>query len=111
LEEQTLRVTGQLPESFTRLTVIKHGVTRFRITLHVLEGRLARGRTAALPRNTEFAWLAPGELSQRALSTTGRKIATFLTATSRRRLIMRLPKKLSYLKEQKSHAKALLLWL
>ena len=76
------QLTGHQASSFAKLAVIKHGVTRFRITLHVVEGTVARVRSAALPGDTEFAWVRPADLSQRALSTTGRKIARLLTATS-----------------------------
>jgi A/G-specific adenine glycosylase len=82
LKEQLQRLTGQQTPAFARLAVIKHGVTRFRITLHVLQGEVLKVRSAALPKETEFAWVKPGDLSQRALSTTGRKIARLLTATS-----------------------------
>lgn len=83
LQAETQRLTGHSPPKLEKLAVIKHGVTRFRITLHVLQGKLARARVAALPQDAEFAWVKPEELSQRALSTTGRKIARLLLATSR----------------------------
>jgi A/G-specific adenine glycosylase len=76
---QLLRLTGQRAGEFTRLATIKHGVTRFRITLQVLQARIARVNSRSLPRDTKFLWLQPHELATRALSTTGRKIARMLS--------------------------------
>lgn len=83
LNKQLQRLAGHRALSFAKMAVIKHGVTRFRITLHVVQGMVARVRNASLPGDTEFAWIRPAELSQRALSTTGRRIARLLAATSR----------------------------
>jgi A/G-specific adenine glycosylase len=78
MQQQIHAITGHAPAALDALAVIKHGVTRFRITLHVMEGRLARVRSASLPTDSEFAWVDLDELTQRALSTTGRKIAGML---------------------------------
>lgn len=75
LREQTRHLTGHSPDAFEKLAVIKHGVTRFRITLHVLQTHVTRSTRVMLPKDTEFAWVGVDELSERALSTTGRKIA------------------------------------
>ncbi|TWT47738.1 A/G-specific adenine glycosylase [Botrimarina hoheduenensis] len=69
--------TGVRCEVGTQLLTLKHGVTRFRITLevyeaHAIDGRIARPGT---PR-----WLKPVELSDLPLSVTARKIAKRLVA-------------------------------
>jgi A/G-specific adenine glycosylase len=81
MKEQTRLLTGHAPVALDKLAVIKHGVTRFRITLHVMEGNVARVRPTSLPADTEFAWVSAGQLSERALSTTGRKIAKLICKT------------------------------
>lgn len=82
VNEQLRRLTGQHTSNMERLALLKHGVTRFRITLHVLQGDVPRVHPTSLPKDTKFAWVKPVDLSQRALSTTGRKIARLLAATS-----------------------------
>lgn len=62
-----------------RLATTKHGVTRYRITLHVLDAQflsadLKRSRIAAAPQR----WVTRRELSELPLSVTGRKIASLL---------------------------------
>jgi len=79
IRDETRRLTGQSVTSLEQLAVIKHGVTRFRITLHVVEAVVERVNRA-LPRDTKFAWVEPDELRDRALSMTGRKIAKMLTS-------------------------------
>jgi A/G-specific adenine glycosylase len=78
LRDEILRITGQKAADFAPLATIKHGVTRFRITLEVLEAVVARPSTKALPHDTQFAWVLPEEMPERALSMTGRKIAKML---------------------------------
>ncbi len=60
------------------LATIKHGVTRFRITLDCYEARHVSGPNGAadLP---EIRWLRPAELADYPLSTTGRKLSKMLT--------------------------------
>src|SRR5690606_18716402 len=60
-----------------QLTTIKHGVTRYRITLEVLRGRFQSGRLRRTP-DAPLRWIAPSELAELPLSTTGRKIARLL---------------------------------
>jgi A/G-specific adenine glycosylase len=62
-----------------RIATFKHGVTRFRITLHCYEA-VVQGR-AVKPSNAtaEVRWVALGELAGYALSTTGRKISQLVT--------------------------------
>ena len=61
-----------------RITTLKHGVTRFRITLDCYRAR-ARG-TRAKGDTATWQWVRPDKLDQLALSTTGRKLARLLTA-------------------------------
>jgi A/G-specific adenine glycosylase len=76
------------------LATLRHGVTRFRITLYVFNATLQRNRARAECPNEQphsenhngdirrpFAdqrWVAIGDLAQYALSTTGRKAAQLL---------------------------------
>lgn len=55
------------------LTTLKHGVTRYRITLQVYEARLRRGYPSPAADNLKWADLS--ELNTLPLSVTGRKIA------------------------------------
>ena len=61
-----------------RLTTIKHGVTRFRITLDCYEAEHLSQRVTKKPK-TEMRWLRPAELADYPLSTTGRKLSRLLT--------------------------------
>ncbi len=58
-----------------RLATLKHGVTRFRITLHCYEADHLSGRP---PRNEQTVWLDPAEFANYPLSVTGRKISRLL---------------------------------
>ena len=65
-----------------RLTTIKHGVTRFRITLDCFVANVA----GAVPKNgsgTDMNWVAPEALGALPLSTTGRRLAKLFTAEPR----------------------------
>jgi A/G-specific adenine glycosylase len=67
-----------------KLLTIKHGVTRFRITLACYAAALQAGQSRrAAGRNLK--WVPHRELAQLPLSTTGRKIADVLLSTSCRR--------------------------
>lgn len=59
------------------LTTIRHGVTRFRITLDCYLADHCTG-TAREHDGTKLLWLAPHNLAEYPLSTTGRKIARLL---------------------------------
>jgi A/G-specific adenine glycosylase len=70
--------TGVVIEPGGVLKTIKHGVTRFRITLDCYEARPAGGRvrsTAQLP----VRWTPLAELADVPLSVSGRKIASLIT--------------------------------
>ncbi|MCC9607130.1 A/G-specific adenine glycosylase [Blastopirellula sp. JC732] len=77
LASQLQARTGLTAAIGSRLTTIKHGVTRYRITLHCHEAEGASGRLRkddAAP----LVWAAVAQLHDFALSTTGRKIARLL---------------------------------
>lgn len=67
--------TGLTVEPGPRLTTIKHGVTRFRITLHCYEANHVSGEP---PRDEQTAWLRPAEFANYPLSVTGRKLSRLL---------------------------------
>lgn len=62
-----------------RLTTLKHGVTRFRITLECYEAT-GTARTTRVPDESKLQWARLDQLSELPLSTTGRKIARLLQA-------------------------------
>jgi len=70
-------MTGLQVEPVEELTTIRHGVTRFRITLHCHLTRCDRisGKTAKLG---EHQWRRPTELNDVPLNRTGRQLATLL---------------------------------
>lgn len=75
-QEQLLNWLGVEMEPLAQLATTRHGVTRFRITLHVLEARWIAGGKASQTQR----WVTSEELSQLPLSVTGRKIAGLLGA-------------------------------
>ncbi len=78
------REVAQRTKDMTGLTVttggvwktIKHGVTRFRITLACFQANSARGKAAA--NGAEMIWVRPVDLPAYPLSVTGRKICKML---------------------------------
>jgi A/G-specific adenine glycosylase len=68
--------TGLVIGEPTKIATIKHGVTRFRITLDCYQAQ-ARRAASKLPRG-DWQWLAPGALGQLALSMTGRKLSRLI---------------------------------
>jgi A/G-specific adenine glycosylase len=63
-----------------RLVTIKHGVTRFRITLHCYEAALSPRSRSRLAKSASGAtrWVTIGSLTDYPLSVTGRKISRLL---------------------------------
>lgn len=59
------------------LATLKHGVTRFRITLRCFSAEHRRGEPT--DHGTELRWVRPTDLADFPLSTTGRKLAKLLT--------------------------------
>lgn len=83
--------TGQTLSSVLPIFTLRHGVTRFRITLDVFESQLpAKGKSKAASGiadysetklgQAEMLWIAPADLSHIPLSVTGRHIAAKITA-------------------------------
>jgi len=82
LEENVRTLTGVIIRPGEHLRTIKHGVTRFRITLDcyraeyvATDGATARAGKPPVAPDVEIRWLRPAELDRYPLSTTGRKMA------------------------------------
>jgi A/G-specific adenine glycosylase len=79
---------GVAIEPREHLATTKHGVTRFRITLHVLTADWlaggVNGNQKAQPRTRTTRWVSRSELADLPLSVTGRKIAGMLAQALRR---------------------------
>ena len=82
LQEQVRVLTGLHVELGRPLATIKHGVTRFRITLVCHEARHIAGRL----RGQHFRWVRPGELEDYPLSVTGRKISRLIQPKKSRKI-------------------------
>ena len=65
-----------------RLTTLKHGVTRFRITLHCYEATRVKRQPGGAARGN-VQWVAIDQLSDYPLNVTGRKIARLIGEASR----------------------------
>ena len=63
----------------SHLATLRHGVTRFRITLECYEADYVSGPGDEADRPT-MRWLRPEELAHYPLSTTGRKLSRLLQA-------------------------------
>ncbi len=77
IKQKVLTQTGVTCRPGALMKTIKHGVTRFRITLQCYEATYVGGR----PRSTNgstVAWVKRDELDALPLSTTGRRIAKLL---------------------------------
>lgn len=74
LEAKLAELTGLVVETGRKLATIRHGVTRFRITLLCHEARCVRGRLGA----ENMRWVKPAQLQDYPLSVTGRKISEWL---------------------------------
>ncbi|MFM7151921.1 MAG: NUDIX domain-containing protein, partial [Gemmataceae bacterium] len=86
IEKGALRVVRQLTGMTARLgpklAEIKHGVTRYRITMICHEAEAGKGS----PRLTEHpchVWVRPGQLESYPLSSPHRKLAQMLTSPAR----------------------------
>jgi len=71
LETAVQQQTGAQIQVGERLTTMKHGVTRFRITLHCYEAKCITPPQSS----NSLHWVKPTELSDYPLSVTGRKLA------------------------------------
>jgi A/G-specific adenine glycosylase len=72
---QAAELTGQRVELGEHLTTIKHGVTRYRITLVCHEARWIDGP----PDRGDLRWVEPRHLDQIPLNVTSRKISRMLS--------------------------------
>lgn len=70
-----LRLTGVTIEPHQRVTTIKHGVTRFRITLDCYDAHWREGSTS----DGHSCWVKPTDLEDYPLSMTARKISRLLS--------------------------------
>lgn len=73
LADNVLRMTGITIAPGVRLNTIRHGVTRFRITLDCYEARYVSHNGGG--EGFAQKWVRPAELEQLPLSSTGRKLA------------------------------------
>jgi A/G-specific adenine glycosylase len=80
--ERVAEMTGIRASLGRLLTTLKHGVTRFRITLQCYEATCsdrARRNHKNSVANSAVRWVHPDELAELPLSVTGRKLAQLLT--------------------------------
>jgi A/G-specific adenine glycosylase len=80
LEEIVTKVreqTGVTCAAPKLLSTMRHGVTRYRITLDCYEARYENGRARAA-NNSAVRWVPSAELPALPLSTTGRKLAKLI---------------------------------
>jgi A/G-specific adenine glycosylase len=68
--------TGITATPGTVITTLKHGVTRYRITLDCYAAEYVSGRTSA---DKATRWMRPSELGELPLSVTARKLANLIT--------------------------------
>lgn len=76
LVEKVRGLTGVAIEPGDLLHTLRHGVTRYRITLECYDARCLRPGSA--PDGVELKWLRPEQLAHYPLSTTGRKLARWI---------------------------------
>lgn len=76
LAEKVCRLTGAAVEPGELLHTIRHGVTRYRITLECYAARCLS--TGSPPEGAEVKWLRAEQLAHYPLSTTGRKLARWV---------------------------------
>jgi A/G-specific adenine glycosylase len=79
LADNVRRLTGAAIKPGRHCATLRHGVTRFRITLECFEAECVRC-PAADRHSPTIRWLRPGELEGYPLSTTGRKLSRLLVA-------------------------------
>lgn len=74
LRQRLREHTGVDAQPGEHLKRIRHGVTRFRITLDCYTARFLAAERRG-PGGAELAWATPGQLNEYPLSSTGRKLA------------------------------------
>lgn len=80
LADKVQQQTGIRCDPGGLITTIKHGVTRFRITLECYEATHLGGRVKAPAK-----WIATDDLSELPLSVTGRKLAKLITISKQKK--------------------------
>jgi A/G-specific adenine glycosylase len=83
LVQKVRDLAGVLIRPGEHLRTIKHGVTRFRITLECYRAEFAATEDGQ-PSGAKIRWLRPAELDQYPLSATGRKMARLVQEQSER---------------------------
>ena len=78
LAEKVCRQTGIQVKGASHLQTLKHGVTRYRITLDCYQAEYVAGRIHNTAEQ-KVRWIATRELAELPLSTTGRKLANLIT--------------------------------
>jgi A/G-specific adenine glycosylase len=78
IAEKVLAQTGVTCAPRVWLRTLKHGVTRYRITLECYEATYVAGRARAAHNLSPVRWISLAELGELPLSTTGRAIADLL---------------------------------
>jgi A/G-specific adenine glycosylase len=76
---RTAELTGVTIEPLDKLATLRHGVTRFRITLVCHRARYVAGPNGMRPK-TETRWVSPADLAEYPMSVTARKLAAFTLA-------------------------------
>jgi A/G-specific adenine glycosylase len=76
LMEKVRNLTGVRIQGSERFTTLKHGVTRFRITLDCHEAEFVS--SVKRSRSPDLQWVRPTELGELPLSVTGRKLSRLL---------------------------------
>jgi A/G-specific adenine glycosylase len=77
--QRVAELTGVSIEVGAKLATLKHGVTRFRITLDCFEAGFVKGASPRVKASGELLWATTAELAELPLSTTGRKISRLVT--------------------------------
>jgi A/G-specific adenine glycosylase len=80
LAQAAAELTGLTISPGKRLTTLKHGVTRFRITLDCYEAEYSGGR---IGQGGDVRWVKISDLETYPLSVTGRKISQLLGRKAR----------------------------
>jgi A/G-specific adenine glycosylase len=75
LQNEVRQQTNLQIRGLQELTTIRHGVTKYRITLRCVFSSEVSGKTNG---KAEFKWVRRSELSEMPLSVTGRKICQLL---------------------------------
>jgi A/G-specific adenine glycosylase len=83
IADEVRRLTGVRITLGPKLTTLRHGVTRFRITLDCYAARYLSA-AGTPPIHPEQKWFRPEELQKIPLSRTGRKLADFIVSQTPR---------------------------